>query len=152
MFLSPQMIWKTYVFRSITRTVFLKIRLYSRGKFLLRGVTMTSNCFLTTSQKFVCTNWYLLYCYENKLANQRRVLLIRIQSNFDEQSWAELSHQSNGQVVFMGRNQGRTKVGWAGGGFRMPPAQRFDPLPTQRVPPLVLFKKSIFGRLTLKVF
>ena len=28
----------------------------------------------------------------------------------------------------------------------------FDHLPTQRVPPLVLFKKSIFGRPTLKFF
>ena len=26
-----------------------------------------------------------------------------------------------------------------------PPPQGFDPLPTQRVPPLVLFKKSIFA-------
>ena len=41
--------------------------------------------------------------------------------------------------------------GWGGGGgggegvdtlFSL---QEFDPLPTQRVPPLVLFKKSIFG-------
>ena len=30
-----------------------------------------------------------------------------------------------------------------------PPPQGFEPLPTQRVPPLVLFKKSIFGRPTL---
>ena len=30
--------------------------------------------------------------------------------------------------------------------------QGFDHLPTQRVPPLVLFKKSIFGRPTLKCF
>ena len=29
-------------------------------------------------------------------------------------------------------------------------SQGFDPLPTQKVPPLVLFKKSIFGRPTLK--
>ena len=33
--------------------------------------------------------------------------------------------------------------GGGGGGGDAPP-QGFDPLPTQRVPPLVLFKKSIF--------
>ena len=33
------------------------------------------------------------------------------------------------------------------GGF-----QGFYPLPTQRVPPLELFQKSIFGRPTLKIF
>ena len=41
------------------------------------------------------------------------------------------------------------------GGFRggaLTPLQGFDPLPTQRVPPLVLFKKSIFGLQTLKLF
>ena len=38
------------------------------------------------------------------------------------------------------------------GGGRAPPPQGFDPLPTQRVPPLVLFKKSNFGRPTLKFF
>ena len=30
--------------------------------------------------------------------------------------------------------------------------QGFDSLPTQRVPPLILFQKSIFGRPTLKFF
>ena len=43
-----------------------------------------------------------------------------------------------------------------GGGGREadapPPPQGFDPLPTQRVPPLILFLKSIFGRPTLKFF
>ena len=32
------------------------------------------------------------------------------------------------------------------------PLQGFDPLPTQRGPPLVLFKKSILGRTTLQFF
>ena len=32
-----------------------------------------------------------------------------------------------------------------GGGGGRPFLQGFDPMPTQRVPPLVLFKKSIFG-------
>ena len=41
--------------------------------------------------------------------------------------------------------------GGAKGGLR-PPPQGFDPLPTQRVPPLVPFQKSIFGRPTLKFF
>ena len=37
--------------------------------------------------------------------------------------------------------------------FRTPfPPQGFDPLPTQRVPPLILFQKFIFGRPTLKFF
>ena len=39
-----------------------------------------------------------------------------------------------------------------GGGAADAPPQGFDTLPTQRVPPLVLFKKPIFGRPTLKVF
>ena len=39
-----------------------------------------------------------------------------------------------------------------GGGGDAPPPQGFDPLPTQRVPPLILFQKSIFGRPTLKFF
>ena len=30
--------------------------------------------------------------------------------------------------------------------------QGFDPLPTQRVPPLVFSKESVFGRPTLKFF
>ena len=45
--------------------------------------------------------------------------------------------------------------GGGGGGWTPPPpfsSQGFDTLPTQRVPPLVLFKKSTFGRLTLKFF
>ena len=41
---------------------------------------------------------------------------------------------------------------WGGGGGRTPSPQEFEPLPTQRVPPLVLFKKSIFGLPTLKFF
>ena len=51
------------------------------------------------------------------------------------------------------RMQGRIWGGGAdlgGGGGRKPPSQGFDPLPTLRVPPLVLFKKSIFGQPTLK--
>ena len=42
--------------------------------------------------------------------------------------------------------------GGRGGGRTPPfsPPQGFDPVPTQRVPPLVLFKISIFGRPTLK--
>ena len=32
------------------------------------------------------------------------------------------------------------------------PPQGFDPLPTQRVPPLILFQKSSFGRPTLNFF
>ena len=47
-------------------------------------------------------------------------------------------------------------LGGGRGGGRPPPPpplpQGFEPLPTQRVPPLVLFKKSIFGRPTLKIF
>ena len=39
-----------------------------------------------------------------------------------------------------------------GGGGRTPFPQGIDPLPTQRVPPLILFKKSIFGRPTIKIF
>ena len=39
-----------------------------------------------------------------------------------------------------------------GGVGRPPPPQGFDILPTQRVPPLILFQKSIFGRPTLKFF
>ena len=42
--------------------------------------------------------------------------------------------------------------GGGGGGGGRPPPQGFEPLPTQRVPPLALFKKSIFGRPTLKFF
>ena len=44
--------------------------------------------------------------------------------------------------------------GFRGGGGRTPPPspQGFDPLPTQRVPPLILFQKSIFGGSTLKFF
>ena len=43
--------------------------------------------------------------------------------------------------------------GGGGGGKRTPPLPHgFDPLPTQRVPPLILFQKSIFGRPTLKFF
>ena len=38
-------------------------------------------------------------------------------------------------------------LGGAGCGGRLLP-QGFDPLPTQRVPPLILFQKSIFGRPT----
>ena len=36
-----------------------------------------------------------------------------------------------------------------GRGADAPPPQGFDTLPTQRVPPLILFQKSIFGRPTL---
>ena len=44
-----------------------------------------------------------------------------------------------------------TRGGFRGGGGRTPPSpQGFDPLPTRRVPPLILFQKSIFGRPTLK--
>ena len=43
-----------------------------------------------------------------------------------------------------GRIQGRGRL------LRTPPLHGFDPLPTQRYrPPLVIFKNSIFGRLTL---
>ena len=42
-------------------------------------------------------------------------------------------------------------LGKAGGGADAPP-QGFDPLPTQMVPILVLFQKSIFGRPNLKFF
>ena len=52
-------------------------------------------------------------------------------------------------------NQPGADLGGAGGGGgvgRLPFPQGFEPLPTQRVPPLVLFKKTIFGRLTLKFF
>ena len=42
--------------------------------------------------------------------------------------------------------------GGGGGGGRPPFSQGFDTLPTQRVPPLVLFKKSTFGRPNLKFF
>ena len=42
--------------------------------------------------------------------------------------------------------------GGGGGGADAPLPQGFDPLPTQRVPPLILFQKSIFGRPTLKFF
>ena len=46
-----------------------------------------------------------------------------------------------------------SRGGFRGGGGRTPPPpQGFDLLPTQRVPPLTLFQKSIFGRLTLKFF
>ena len=38
------------------------------------------------------------------------------------------------------------------GGADAPSPQGFDPLPTQRVPPLILFQKSIFGGSTLKFF
>ena len=39
------------------------------------------------------------------------------------------------------------------GGVDAPPLpQGFEPLPTQMVPPVVLFKKSVFGRPTLKFF
>ena len=41
-------------------------------------------------------------------------------------------------------------LGGAGGADA--PPQGFDPLPTQRVPPLILFQKSIFCRPTLKFF
>ena len=37
-----------------------------------------------------------------------------------------------------------------GGGGRPSSPQGFDPLPTERVPPSILFQKSIFGRPTLK--
>ena len=40
--------------------------------------------------------------------------------------------------------------GGKAGGRSLPPPQGFDPLPTQKVSTLVLFKKSIFGRPTLK--
>ena len=43
-------------------------------------------------------------------------------------------------------------LGGGGAGGRTPPLQGFDPLPTQRVPPLILFQKSFFGRPTLKFF
>ena len=43
-------------------------------------------------------------------------------------------------------------LGGGGGGGRTPTPQGFDPLPTQRVPPLILFQKSIFGRPTLNFF
>ena len=46
-------------------------------------------------------------------------------------------------MVFMDLEGGG--VGGGGGGAEAF-LQRFDPLPTQRVPSLVLFKKSIFGR------
>ena len=39
--------------------------------------------------------------------------------------------------------------GW---GCGRPFSQGFDPLPTQSVPPLILFQKSSFGRPTLKLF
>ena len=42
-------------------------------------------------------------------------------------------------------------LGGGAGGADAPP-QGFDPLPTQRVPPLILFQKSIFARPTLKFF
>ena len=42
--------------------------------------------------------------------------------------------------------------GFREGGERFPSPHGFDPLPTQRVPPMVLFKKSIFGRPTQKFF
>ena len=42
--------------------------------------------------------------------------------------------------------------GGGAGGRPLPSPQGFDPLPTQRVPPLILFKKSIFGPPTLKFF
>ena len=38
------------------------------------------------------------------------------------------------------------------GGRTLPLPQGFDPPPTQRVNPLILFQKSIFGRPTLKLF
>ena len=42
--------------------------------------------------------------------------------------------------------------GRRGGGGADAPLQGFHPLPTQRVPPLMLFHKSIFGRTTLRFF
>ena len=42
--------------------------------------------------------------------------------------------------------------GGGGGGGADASPQGFDPLPTQRVPPLILFQKSIFGGPTLKFF
>ena len=42
--------------------------------------------------------------------------------------------------------------GGGGGRGQTPFTQGFDPVPTQRVPPLILFKKSIFGQPTLKIF
>ena len=56
-------------------------------------------------------------------------------------------------VLFFGEMSFGISGGFrGGGGGRPPPPQGFDPLPTQRVPPLVLFKKSIFGRPTFKFF
>ena len=46
----------------------------------------------------------------------------------------------------------RADLGGGGVCGRSNPPQGFDPLPTQRVPSLKLFQKSIFGRPTLKFF
>ena len=43
-------------------------------------------------------------------------------------------------------------AGGGGGGGRTPFSQGFDPLPTQRVPPLILFQKSLFWPTDPKIF
>ena len=48
--------------------------------------------------------------------------------------------------------RGGFRGGAGGGGGADAPPQGFDPLPTQRVPPLMLFQKSLFGQPTLKFF
>ena len=57
------------------------------------------------------------------------------------------------KIVSRGGFGGGGGGGGGGAGGRTPsPPQGFEPLRTQRVHPLVLFKKSIFGRPTLKFF
>ena len=63
-----------------------------------------------------------------------------------------LCQNYNREPLVVAEKTAPTRGGFRGGGGRSPPPQGFDPLPTQRVPPLILFKKSIFGRPTLKFF
>ena len=66
--------------------------------------------------------------------------------------FSKLKHKwSSSTGVLFGRRGGFRGEGRGGWG-RTPSLQGFEPLPTQRVPPLVLFKKSIFAYRSQKFF
>ena len=54
--------------------------------------------------------------------------------------------------LFICVHSGADLGGGGGSAYAPPPPLGFDPLPTQRVPALVVLKKSLFGRPTLNQY
>ena len=77
--------------------------------------------------------------------------ITRINPNFNPGTWFRGEKPYHQQQSMNFEDSNHIRGGFRGGGADAPP-QGFDPLPTQRVPPLILFQKSLFGRPTLKFF